>query len=169
MAEESSHVLLILIGRRDNAAMEAVCENQIAQGGRLMVIYITGDSRLSADFIDAIPQWNPPLAGHTHHWYQIGPGFHTLAEQETIRICSNGIMIVKEEACLPNAPVCYVEVVYSTAVSRPIAVRLPQDKVQFQVLGEVIIDPSAASKDGLSMVPNEMRSFGLSVQIRCLL
>ena len=100
MAEEDANVLLVLVGRKDNAAMEAVSKKHIANGGRLMVIYITEESKLSADFIDTVQDWNPPLADHTHHWYQIGPGVHTLAEQETLRICSNGVSIFNEEPSL---------------------------------------------------------------------
>ena len=90
--------LLILIGRRDSNAMAVVGEMQIQNGGRLMKVYITDDSNLSADFIGEVLEWNPPWASHWHHWYQIGPGIHTFTEDEPLRICSNGIVICSKVA-----------------------------------------------------------------------
>ena len=97
MFEEDARVLVV-IGRNDNAAVKAVVEKQVQNGGRVMIINVNEDTRLSADFIDTVLEWNPPLAGHTHHWYQIGPGIHNVTEREAVRICSNGVMICDEVA-----------------------------------------------------------------------
>ncbi|CAE7552483.1 unnamed protein product [Symbiodinium sp. KB8] len=130
--------LLILIGRRDSNAMAVIGEMQIQNGGRLMQVYITDDSNLSADFIGEALEWNPPLASHTHHWYQIGPSIHTLTEEETLKICSNGIVICSKAGD------------------------------QFQMLGEVMVDPHAESRHSLSPVSYEKRSFGIMAPFRAL-
>ncbi|CAE6957576.1 unnamed protein product [Symbiodinium natans] len=138
MFEEDARVLVV-IGRNDNAAVKAVVEKQVQNGGRVMIINVNEDTRLSADFIDTVLEWNPPLAGHTHHWYQIGPGIHNVTEREAVRICSNGVMICDE------------------------------DGIQFQVLGEVLLNPTAEHQHSLKPLPNEKRSFGIISPFRALM
>eukprot|EP00439_Symbiodinium_sp_Y106_P038392 s3579_g4.t1 len=150
--------LLILIGRRDSNAMAVVGEMQIQNGGRLMKVYITDDSNLSADFIGEVLEWNPPWASHTHHWYQIGPGIHTFTEDEPLRICSNGIVI------------CSKTVIPASTGQELDRAGQETNKAgdQFHMLGEVMVDPQAESRHVLSTVSYEKRSFGIMAPFRAL-